>query len=218
MEISRIHNCAAPFNMPSLMAVEGQVTHQCLTALLIIGGVEPSPGPGSHTDERDTSAEWITMQEEILTGRCANATIIELKDCLRLHNPHISNSKHNNEFGKCQKQLLVATLDYLCTSGQDQLAKPTCTHNIICRIQNMLQDTCNICKEEYCVKLDDTPLLLCEIYGQGSHNECILQQLEIQTDNTVNPDQAWTMINYTGLPGIRYLRCACEDGTIPDRA
>ena len=25
----------------------------CLTALLIIGGVEPNSGPGSHTDERD---------------------------------------------------------------------------------------------------------------------------------------------------------------------
>ena len=28
----------------------------CLTALLIIGGVEPNYGTGSHTDERDTSA------------------------------------------------------------------------------------------------------------------------------------------------------------------
>ena len=28
----------------------------CLTALLIIGGVEPNCGTGSHTDERDTSA------------------------------------------------------------------------------------------------------------------------------------------------------------------
>ena len=47
------------------------------------------------------------------------------------------------------------------------------------------------------MKLDETPLLLCEICGQGSHNECILQQLVIQTNNTVNPDQAWTMINPT---------------------
>ena len=28
----------------------------CLTALLIIGGVEPNSGTGSHTDERDTPA------------------------------------------------------------------------------------------------------------------------------------------------------------------
>ena len=65
------------------------------------------------------------------------------------------------------------------------------------------------------MKLDETPLLLCEICGQGSHNEYILQQLGIQTYNTVNPDQAWTMINPTGLPGIHYLCGACEDGTIP---
>ena len=68
------------------------------------------------------------------------------------------------------------------------------------------------------MKLDETPLLLCEICGQDSHNECTLQQLGIQTDNTVNPDQAWTMINPTGLPGIHYMCGACEDGTIPDKA
>ena len=84
------------------------------------------------------------MQEKILAGLCANATSLEVRDCLRLYNPHSSNSKHKNEFGKCQKQLLVATLDYLGTSGQDQFTKPKCINNIICRIQNLLPDTCNI--------------------------------------------------------------------------
>ena len=210
-------NASGPWKLHALLHSAPRPTTFCfcLTVLLIIGGVEPNPGPGSHTDEH---AEWITMQEEILAGLCANATNLEVRDCLRLYNPHSSNSKHKNEFGKCQKQLLVVTLDYLGTSGQDQFTKPTCINNLICRIQNLLPDTCNICKEEYCVKLDETPLLLCEICGQGSHNECILQQLGIQTDNTVNPDQAWAMINPTGLPGIHYLCGACEDGTIPDKA
>ena len=139
------------------------------------------------------------MQEEILAGLCANATFLEVRDSLRLYNHHSSNSKHNNVFGKWQKQLLVATSDYLGTSGQDQFSKLTRINNLICRTYNQLPDTCNIilCKEEYCVELDDTPVLLCDICGQGSHNECILQQLGIQTDNTVNPDQAWTMINPT---------------------
>ena len=65
------------------------------------------------------------------------------------------------------------------------------------------------------MKLDETPLLLCEICGQGSHNECILQTLGIQTANTVNPAQAWTIINPTGLPGLHYMCGAC--GSIPDK-
>ena len=139
------------------------------------------------------------MQEEILAGLCANATVLEVRDRLMLYNHHSSNSKHKNVFGKWQKQLLVATSDYLGTSGQDQFKKLTCIKNLIRRTYNQLPDACNIilCKEEYCVKLDETPVLLCEICGQGSHNECILQQLGIQTDNTVNSDQAWTMINPT---------------------
>ena len=98
------------------------------------------------------------MLEEILAGLCANATIIEVRDCLRLYNPHSINSKHKNVFGKWQKQLLVATSDYLVTSGQDQFTKPTCINNPICRTHNQLPDTCNIilCKGEYCVKLDET--------------------------------------------------------------
>ena len=82
------------------------------------------------------------MLEEILAGLCANATILEVRDCLRLYNPHSINSKHNHVFGKWQKQLLVATLDYLGTSGQDQFTKSTCINNIIlCRTHNQLPDT-----------------------------------------------------------------------------
>ena len=114
----------------------------CLTALLIIGGVDPNPGTGSHTDDRDT--EWITMQEEILAGLCANATILEVRDCLMLNNPHSSNRKHKNELDKWQKQPLSATLDYLGTSGHDQFTKPTCINNLICRTHNQLPDTCNV--------------------------------------------------------------------------
>ena len=127
-------NASGPWKLHALLPSAPRPTSFCfcLTALLITGGVEPNPGPGSHTDERDT--EWITMQEEILAGLCANATILDAIDCLRLYNPHSSNSKHKNEFGKCQKQLLVATLDYLGTSGQDQFTKPTGINNLICRI------------------------------------------------------------------------------------
>ena len=62
----------------------------------------------------------------------------------RLYNPHSINSKHKNVFGKWQKQLLVATLDYLGTSGQDQFTKLTCINNLIYRTHNQLPDTCNV--------------------------------------------------------------------------
>ena len=91
-------------------------------------------------------------------------------------------------------------------------------NSLICRIQNLLPDRCNICGDEYCVKRDEISLLTCEICGLGSHNACILDQFGVLTEqDAFDPQQASEKLNPTGLPGLHYLCGACEESTIPDK-
>ena len=77
----------------------------------------------------------------------------------------------------------------MAITGQDQYNKMTCTNSLICRIQNLLPDTCNLCENEYCVKRDEISLIICEICGQGSHNVCVLAKLGIPTSEQADFDQ-----------------------------
>ena len=186
----------------------GLISHQCLTALLLMSGVEPNPGP----DDQD-------QHTEIVAGLCTGAPSTEIRECLRLHNPQNNIKQHRTEFGRCSKSVLVATLDYLRVPGQDLFNKPACINILISRIQNLLPDQCNICKQSYCVKLEEVPLLECALCGQGSHNSCILDLFGVllaEQDN-FGPEEAKTKINPVGLPGLHYLCGACENDIIPDK-
>ena len=204
-------------NLPDhAVANGGQIPLQCHKALLAMAGVEPNPGPIAGLELMD---EWRKKHEDIIAGLCAEATESEVRDCLKLYNPKNSNAKHKAELNKCNKPLLVKTLEFLAVTEQDQYNKPTCINSLICRIQNLLPDTCNICDSEYCVKRDEISLLSCEICGQGSHNVCVFEKLGIPTSEQVDFDQNKIMdkLNPTGFPGLHYLCGACENSSIPDQ-
>ena len=139
--------------------------------------------------------------------------------CIRQYNPKNTNKQHKAEFNKCNKPVLVSTLEYLKVPGQDAFTKPACINTVICRIQNLLPDICNICHKEYCVKLSETSLLTCEICCQGSHNECILHKMNVSEEDidAFGQQEATARLNPTGLPGVHYLCGACESSTIPDK-
>lgn len=194
-------------------AARNQISHQCLTALLMIAGVEPNPGPGS------SDGNQVEAQKDIIAGLCASAPSTDIRDCLRLYKPQNTNKQHKTEFGRCPKPTLVATLDYLQSPGQDQFTKTTCINTLICRIQNYLPDKCNMCGREYCVALEDVSLLTCEICGQGSHNDCIHDQFGVEASDrdAFGPQEALSKLNPTSFPGLHYLCGACEAATIPDK-
>ena len=78
---------------------------------------------------------------------------------------------------------------------------------------------CNICKQIYCVKLEEVPLLECALCGQGCQDTCILDLfgvLPAEQDN-IGPEEAKTKINPVGLPGLHYRCRACENDIIPDK-
>lgn len=190
----------------------GLLSHQCHSALLLIAGVEPNPGPTPQDGQ-------LPSAEDIMAGLCANAPTTDVRDCLRLYNLGNTSNQHKTAFNKCQKSLLVTTLDYLKKPGQDQFNKSTCVNNLICRVQNLLPDDCNVCEQQYCVRPDDVPLLSCEVCGQGSHDDCILNQFGIppEEQDVFGPADAVSKLNLSGFPGLHYLCGACEDRLIPDK-
>ena len=115
--------------------------------------------------------------------------------------------------------MIIKTLDFLALTGQDQFIKPACINSLICRIQNLLPDKCNLCESEYCVKRDEISLLNCEICGQGSHNACILNLCGVKTEDqeAFDSKKAVEKLNPTGFSGLHYLCGACEANTIPDK-
>ena len=203
-------------NLDLALATGNILSQQCQKLLLIRAGVEQNPGPGAGIDIED---ETVNKQEDIIADLCAEAQEAEVRDCLRLYKAKNSIKQHKAELAKCNKPAIIKTLDFLAVPGQDQFNKPACVNTLICRIQNLLPDICKICETEYCVKRDEISLLDCEICGQGSHNECLLNHLGVKPEEqeAFDPAQAGIKLNPTQFPGLHYLCGACEATIIPDK-
>lgn len=184
------------------------ITFLCHNQLLLRSGVESHPGPLDNDVVRD-----------IIAGLCVDAPSDQVRDTLRNYDCTLDLKQNKTKYKKTNKQELVDTLNFLGVKNQDQRTKPTCVHNLICRIENLLPDTCSICKEDYKVGYLDTPLLSCEDCGQGSHNKCILDKLGVEEaeQESYTPDDASRKINPAGLPGIHYLCGRCSTEHIPSK-
>ena len=187
-------------------------SHQCAQALLIIGGVEQNPGPAQLSTEQQ-----LKDLDGILAGLSSNATSNDVRDTMRLYDPRLDQKALERQINKASKTALVSCLKYLGKSDMNDFTKDACVTAMICRIQNLLPDQCNLCKEQYCINITDTPLLSCVVCGQGTHDQCIskflhLTELECQSFTTAD---AWSRINPTKLPGLHYLCMECTENTIP---
>ena len=111
--------------------------------------------------------------DDVIAELCAGAPSHEIRKCLRLYEYGKTVRQLEKTFVQCSKQTIEDTLAYLEVTNQKDYVKPANINNLICRIQNLLPDTCSICKEKYRVKIGDTPLLSCAICGQEVHKSCI---------------------------------------------
>ena len=181
------------------------MSRQCLQSLLIISGVEQNPGP--------------TGQQDIIEELCRKSSNDVINKVLRAYPLGQTLTQQKTAINKFKKEELLVTLEFLKVSNQDKYIKPQLVHNLIVRIQNLLPDTCGLCKQEYNTSLDVTPLLSCEVCGQGSHNSCIITILGI-TDETetssLDPQKVRKIIIPLDLPGVHYLCMTCSSDTIPD--
>ena len=149
----------------------------------------------------------------ILGALCVKAPDHEVRDCLRQYDPKFTLKQLTKTFMKSSKDVIVKLAKFLVINVDVMLkpdkTKPKLIHLIICKVQNLLPDTCQICKEDYVSKLGDDPFLPCEICGQEAHKPCYMKLLGM-TDPSVIPN-----FNPHKLPGVHYLCKSCEDSTIP---
>ena len=145
--------------------------------------------------------------EYILAELCSKAPDNEIRDCLRRYNKELPLRHLHAAFMVPLKKVLAKTAKYLKLNPDAN--KPVLSHNIICRIQNLLPDKCHLCGEIYASKLDDKPFLACSLCGQEVHRCCIMDLVGI-TDDSSGLD-----INPYRIPGIHYLCHPCEEKLIP---
>ena len=144
-------------------------------------------------------------------------TFADLILSLRLYDARLDTRALVKQLSRASKNSLVESLSYLGHDGMNDYTKEACITALICRVQNLFPDQCSFCREQYCIRLTDNPLLSCQICGQGAHDPCVLDHLQRQSGEhqSVMPSDVWNRINPTNLPGLHYLCEACQKSTIP---
>ena len=178
----------------------------CLGLLLLKGGMESNPSPVTADNKRS-----------VLAALSAGAPTSEIRDCLQCYDISKSTAFIERKMDKISVPILVSTMTYLGASGQECYVKAAIIRNLVCRIENLLPDTCFICENEYTIAKDEVPLLRCAFCGQGIHSPCLLQLLEVSPEqrDSFGPEEVQKKINPCNLPGIFYICHCCEKERIP---
>ena len=163
--------------------------------------------------------------QTVIAELVANAPSTEVKNCLKTYQFGKTVSQLKSAFTLINKSVLVNTLAYLNVTGQNEYVKTTNVDIIVCRIQNLLPDTCGICKDVYCSKNSDSILLSCSYCGQEIHHEC-LQKLIIPPPlenggpvaklEEMSKNEVLAKINPFGIPGMMYTCQACIYSHVPN--
>ena len=166
------------------------------------------------TNDDEQQQLKIESVQNLIAELCVSAPSEDIKQCLRTYKYGKTLSQLEKDFNKFRKNILESTLSYLKVENQEQFIKSANTNSLICRLQNLLPEECILCKETYCIKTDDAPLLVCAFCGQEVHRKCYLQLLGASTTdyNTHSFHQAFNPLN---LPGLHYVCKPCELIKIP---
>ena len=129
--------------------------------------------------QNSQSSSEVQEQQQVVAALCAAAPSNDVRDCLRKYDPSKPGWQIEAALKKFQKKLLVETLAYLGVPGMNEFQAAALPHELVCRVQNLFPDQCHLCHQSYCIKLDDKPIVSCAQCGQGCHNQCVLQLLNI---------------------------------------
>lgn len=125
----------------------------------------------------------INKRQTIIAELCSNAPNNVVRDCIRLYDPLKPSSQVKKSLNQCLKETLKETLTYLNKKPSETSNKPAILHNLICRIQNLFPNTCQICNEKYCIRRTDKTFLACKVCGQEVHKECFVNLFPDGTPN-----------------------------------
>ena len=113
---------------------------------------------------------------------------------------------------------LKETANFLKVPKYNDKTKRSLSHLIICKIQKLLPDNCNICNVRYKIGLLELPILECAVCGQGVHKPCWLNLATNNTniDEDTDAELFRSLHNPLNLPGMFYVCHACQPNTIPN--
>ena len=186
------------------------VSKQTHDNLLLIGGIEPHPGPNTQevTEKRTSIIAELVCKAESRT----------VKDTLRLYKPTLHQHQLRSTLDNNVKvNGLVETMSFLGVSDTEKYNKSTILTKLISRIQSLFPDECGICSDEFVVKLEDTVLLSCAICKQGIHSRCLARKIGVaEVDlSKMTQEELWTKVNPCGLSTLTYLCAYCHTSEIP---
>jgi hypothetical protein len=154
--------------------------------------------------------DFSDTAENVLVQLRSDAPNPEIRNVLRFYDTKKSNAQLRSAFQACSKSQLTSTLDYLGSPAQEMYVKESVVWNMICRIQNLLPEQCDTCKETYCIKTNEEPLLPCKSCGQDIHRPCL--EIALNTINS-NIQQLNTILQ--AIPGLHYICTICEQRILP---
>ena len=156
-------------------------------------------------DEKTDIDKW----KRVIAELCTEAPDYIIRDCLRSYDPSKTTKQIKKTLNTFDKATIGKTLDYLSKRNHNtKVKKDVLLDALIMKVKNHFPDICQICKKEYCHKLDDEPFLECHSCGQEVHKSCYFNLLVSMNllDETGMPRDILFKI-----PGIHYLCVSCED-------
>ena len=151
----------------------------------------------------------------VISALIVTAPTEDVKNVLRVYTYGKSTRNIEKEMHRFGVQQLQKTSSYLNIDDGVQYLKNELINNIICRIQNLLPEKCDICNEVYIMGNEDSILLPCEKCGQEFHQKCLFQILQICQKEKIDRQLVQKMINPFDLSSLRYLCKSCDEATIP---
>lgn len=184
------------------------------------------PGLGNVVDNDgdDDQAEMErqarrAVQINILSDLTAKAPTTAVRDCLRKYDASKQQWQIINALKQESKKVLVETLAYIGVPDMNKYLATALPDALFCRVQNLLPDTCHICKAKYCLKVQDRPIISCVKCGQGCHNECFLTLINKTEDDLIglNQIEREALINPHGSIGLFYVCGHCQEDIVPQK-
>ena len=166
----------------------------------------------------DVEASSLAEQAEGLAALCTEAPNDTVRNCIRKYDPKKPSWQIEKALKADKKAVLVETLGFLGVPNMEKYRADTLPHELVCHLQNLFPDQCEICKQKFCVALHDKPILSYARCGQGCQNQCILQLLgKTEEDLSEENLNGQALINPNASVGLVYLCRPCQVDVIPVR-
>ena len=118
----------------------------------------------------DEEQHKINITEAVIAELCAGTTNTDIKNCIQIYEYGKAINNMKQEMMQLRKAKLEATFEYLKRPNEfTPVTKKDIVNDIICRIQNFLPETCDMCNSSYMTKHGDAHLLSCALCNQEVH-------------------------------------------------